>query len=350
MTYNNNNNNGNNTNSAYHCLLCLFSPFLSYQRCGMNKGEKEKKKKRNIAMEKKRWENLSGYAPAPMNASHVNDTREDMTELRGAVNEALLIAQEALKRVQQQQRDCSPAAPGLNEDALHEHLCAFEAFIICRVREETTRVEEAVSRHIDAEKRQAEFSTTSDAGGPTASAATLARKLALQLEAQRTRGAVMEQRLGQLESKLNALMTDVVAQSQRESAYRKQLASMVQEKVDAQTRVVAASLANSLQQAQDAQSRLATPALQPSGVVDLSVIQHVTAALAAMHARVEEQHAELTRWQQQHYTLMDAVASQLNALKKENAVLRLEVSRLRDGPPRTPQVVASYEASERKTV
>ncbi|KPA86578.1 hypothetical protein ABB37_00709 [Leptomonas pyrrhocoris] len=252
--------------------------------------------------------------PLPLSASQSKDIREDVAELRSAVAGAVQIAHKALKRVQQQQQQQQQGrSQGLGEDALHEHLCAFESFIIRRVREETA------SGRVAAEERHI------DSNAPTA-AVLLGRKIELQLEAQRTRSTTMDQRLGQLESKLNALMSDVVTQSQREAARQKQLTSIVHERVEAEMRAVVVALPNGARQDDDTPRRASTRT--PSEVVNVSVLQHVTAALAAMHERVEEQHVELTRWRQQHYSLMDAIVKQMSELKNENAERRQEVSRL----------------------
>lgn len=51
---------------------------------------------------------------------------------------------------------------------------------------------------------------------------------------------------------------------------------------------------------------------------DLSLIQNVTRALASMHERVKQQHAELTRWHQQTYELVRTMVVQGNWLKEDN--------------------------------
>jgi hypothetical protein len=97
--------------------------------------------------------NLTDNMPSESNAAELDDIRGDMAGLRSAVDVALRTAHEALQRVQQQQPQSEGSAdhhssshsPSLNEDALHEHLHAFEEFIIRRVRDETARAGGPVS-------------------------------------------------------------------------------------------------------------------------------------------------------------------------------------------------------------
>ncbi|KPI90738.1 hypothetical protein ABL78_0174 [Leptomonas seymouri] len=280
--------------------------------------------------------------PALPSALQRRGIREDVVELRHAVDDALRIAHEALHRVQQQQRE---RPHGLNEDALHERLCAFETFIIRRIREVTARAPAPDIHYVDTGKGQddANAPTASSTSGAPTTAALLGHKVELQLEAQRTRSTAMEQRLGQMESKLNALMTDVVTQSQREAAHHKQLTSMLHEQVDAELRSAVASLENFARQKEE-DGRLASSRAPPD-VVDVSVMHHVATALTAMHERVEEQHLQLTQWQQQQYALMDAVVKQMNGLKSENAELRQELFRLRN---HTSQSADADEGHERE--
>lgn len=241
--------------------------------------------------------------------------RGDVANLRGAVDEALYVAQEALRGVQHlasevEERHSGPSpSQALSEAVLEEHLQAFEAYIIGRVREETAGAAASGSASVVGSDRSLVESH------PASAASVAGRRVELQLEAQRTRSTAMEQRLGQLEAKLNALMTDVVAQSQREVAHHKQMELMVHEHVDREMRVAVASAS-------------VAPPPPPAGVADVSLLHHMTAALAAMHDRVEEQHAELVRFQQQHFALMGAVVKQLDGLKVENASLRQQVHQL----------------------
>lgn len=266
---------------------------------------------------------------APSCSTQLQRVCGEVAELRSAVDEALYTAQEAIHRVQElatgelaSHRGPSPP-PGISEDTLHEHLCAFEAFIIGRVREENAEAAKTVRGAPAAPERSPSDATVAG------------RKVELQLEAQRTRTAAMEHRLGQLESKLNALMTDVVAQSQREAAHQRHLASMVHEHIE--TEVRAAGLTR---------EAAAVPSSPPPTVVAVSVVEHVTAALAAMHDRVEEQHAELVNFQQQNYALVNALVKQLDKLKGENASLRQQLHGLQARPRQNVDAVGSCEEDE----
>ncbi|CAG9582826.1 hypothetical protein LMJF_35_4680 [Leishmania major strain Friedlin] len=62
---------------------------------------------------------------------------------------------------------------------------------------------------------------------------------------------------------------------------------------------------------------------------DLSLIQNVTRALAAMHERVEQQHAELTRWHRQNYKLMCTMVVHVNWREEDHRQLRDELVNVR---------------------
>lgn len=241
---------------------------------------------------------------AAQQQQQVDELRATVRLLSAAVQEALLAAQAAQRDMRKRREDeaqarCGPS-PALTAEAVQERLSAFETYIIRRVREETTRV-------------PPNSGAARSSAGPTADAPAGSRRLEIQLEAQRTRTVALEQRLAHLEAKLNAMMADVVAQAQTDATQRRQLVATVDAKIQALT--AAETEANSSRRAVEE--------------ADLPLLQHVLQAMAAMHARVEEQHAQLNRWHEQNYQLMLAVVAQMRHLENENAGLLREMAALR---------------------
>ncbi|KAK7200900.1 hypothetical protein NESM_000148800 [Novymonas esmeraldas] len=237
-----------------------------------------------------------------MSGSQLDELHARVQLLGAAVQEAVATAREAKHHVEQQARTRprSPDQPSMGT-LVDERLRGFETFIIRRVREEAAQALAASSSG-----SAASAPTTTSSGG---------RRLEILLEAQRTRGAAVEQRLVHLESKLNALTADVVSQAQAEVTHRKHLAATLGAKLEARA-------------AAEAQ-RAASERRGEEEEAVVQVAQHVAQALAAMHARVDEQHAELARWREQSYELMRGTVAEVVALRADNARLRDELEGVR---------------------
>ncbi|KAG5467608.1 hypothetical protein CUR178_01253 [Leishmania enriettii] len=243
-----------------------------------------------------------------MSSSPSNAVSTTVKIIDSALKDALKVPQDAQHQVQLQEPACwCSSSPSSAHDHLNERLQAFESFIIQRVREECARASAGVLGLLDARPTGA----PADTPAPTVTSSQAfgglmnGRRLDVQLEAQRTRSVAMEQLLTPLEAKFNALMTDMVAQAQAENSHRKQLLAAVDATLKARM---------------STESEAGISRFTVDGA-DLSLMETVTRALAAMHERVGEQHTELTRWQQQNYERMRMIVTQSNCLKEDNRQL-----------------------------